>query len=60
MSGKKMGRPPAENPLSEKIHLRVDKATMQALDECAEMMDTTRSSVVRKGVYLVLDELKKK
>lgn len=60
MSAKKMGRPPVENPLSEKLQLRVDKATMQALDECAEMLDTTRSEVVRKGVHLLLEELKKK
>ena len=60
MSAKKMGRPPAENPLSEKLQLRVDKSTMQALDECAGKLDTTRSEVVRKGVNLLLETLKDK
>ena len=36
MSGKKMGRPPSENPLSERIYLRVDKATKEILDDLIE------------------------
>lgn len=60
MSGKKMGRPPVENPLSEKLYLRVDKATLQALDECAQKLDTTRSEAARKGIFLLVDELKEK
>lgn len=60
MSDKKMGRPLSDNPLSERIYLRVDKETKEALDECAEKMNATRSEVVRKGIYLVQDDLKKK
>ena len=59
MSGKKMGRPPSENPLSERIYLRVDKETKKVLDECTEELNVTRSEVVRKGIYLVKDGLKK-
>lgn len=59
MSGKKMGRPPSENPLSERIYLRVDKETKEVLDECVKQLDSTRSEVVRKGIYLVKDDLKK-
>lgn len=59
MSDKKMGRPPSENPLSERIYLRVDKQTKQVLDECVEKLNSTRSEVVRKGIYLVKDALKK-
>ena len=59
MSGKKMGRPPSENPLSERIYLRVDKETKKVLDECTEQLNVTRSEVVRKGIYLVKDGLKK-
>ena len=59
MSAKKMGRPPVDNPLSEKLYLRVDKATVKALDECVEQLKSTRSEVIRKGIYLVMDELKK-
>ena len=59
MSGKKMGRPPSENPLSERIYLRVDEKTKDVLDECVEQLQSTRSEVVRNGIYLVKDSLKK-
>lgn len=60
MSGKKMGRPPSQNPLSERIYLRVDAEAKEVLDACTERLHTTRSEVVRKGIYLVRDELNKK
>lgn len=60
MSGKKMGRPPAENPLSERIYLRVDKETKQTLDDCVEKLNISRSEVVRRGIYKVHDDLKEK
>ena len=59
MSGKKMGRPPSENPLSERIYLRVDKATKEILDDCVRELNATRSEIVRKGIYLVGDSIKK-
>ncbi|RCX10527.1 hypothetical protein DFR58_12826 [Anaerobacterium chartisolvens] len=60
MSDKKMGRPPSDNPLSERIYLRVDKETKEVLDACVKKMNATRSEVVRKGIYLVQDDLNKK
>ncbi|WP_040198399.1 ribbon-helix-helix protein, CopG family [Candidatus Soleaferrea massiliensis] len=60
MSEKKMGRPPSDNPLSERIYLRVDKETKEILDECVKKLDSSRSDVVRKGIYLVRDDLNKK
>lgn len=60
MSEKKMGRPPSDNPLSERIYLRVDKETKETLDECVKKLESTRSEVTRKGIYLVRDELNKK
>ena len=59
MSDKKMGRPLSDNPLSERIYLRVDKETQEVLDDCAKKMNATRSEVVRKGIYLVQDDLQK-
>lgn len=59
MSDKKMGRPPSDNPLSERIYLRVDKKTKEVLDECVKKTNTSRSEVVRKGIYLVQDDLEK-
>ena len=59
MSGKKMGRPLSDNPLSERIYLRVDYETKKVLDECVEKLNLSRSEIVRKGIYLVKDDLKK-
>ncbi len=56
---KKMGRPPSKNPRSERIYLRVTKETEEALDECAQKLNTSRSEVVRRGIYLVRDTLTK-
>ncbi|WP_101697210.1 ribbon-helix-helix protein, CopG family [Clostridium minihomine] len=60
MSEKKIGRPPSDNPLSERIYLRVDKKTIAKLDSCAEKLNTTRSDVVRQGIDMVNDFLEKK
>jgi predicted transcriptional regulator len=59
MSSKKLGRPPSENPLSERIYIRVDKATKKLLDECVKTLNTTRSEIVRKGIEKVHYDLKK-
>jgi hypothetical protein len=60
MSDNKMGRPPSDNPLSERIYLRVNAETKEILDACTVKMHATRSEVVRKGIYLVRDELENK
>jgi predicted transcriptional regulator len=55
----KMGRPPADNPKTETLRVRVDKETVKKLDDCASELETTRSEIVRKGIDLVVDTLKK-
>lgn len=59
MSLKKMGRPPIDNPLSERIYIRVNKETKEKLDNCVKTLETTRSDIVRKGIEMVYDELDK-
>lgn len=54
------GRPHKENPKDTRIQVRIDKQTLQKLDKCAEEKNTTRSEVIREGINLVNDELKKK
>lgn len=56
---KKMGRPPSENPKSETLRVRVDRETVKKLDDCAGEFNTSRSEIVRKGIDLVFDALKK-
>jgi len=59
MPQKKMGRPPSENPLVERLYLRVDNKTKVLLDECTNVLKATRSDVVRKGIEMVHNDLKK-
>ena len=59
MPPKKIGRPKAENPLTERLYLRVDDETKEMLNTCTETLKTTRSEVVRQGIKKVYDDLKK-
>lgn len=54
------GRPRKDNPKDTRIQVRIDKETLKKLDKCAEEKNTTRSEVIREGIDLVNDELKKK
>lgn len=58
MPPKKMGRPPSDNPLAERLYLRVDSKTKVKLDACTEVLKTTRSDVIRMGIEKVYDDLK--
>lgn len=59
MAQKKMGRPPSENPLKDRIFVLVNEETKAKLDECTKILNTTISEVVRKGIDMVHDGLKK-
>lgn len=59
MAQKKLGRPPSDNSKKDRIFIRVDEETKEKLDECTRALDTTRSEVVRKGIDMVHDSLKK-
>lgn len=59
MPQKKMGRPPSDNPLNERLYLRVDEKTKIMLDKCTETLKATRSDVVRKGIEKVYNDLEK-
>ena len=59
MPPKKKGRPFSDNPLIERLYLRVDDKTKNMLDECTELLKTTRSDIVRKGIENVYKDLKK-
>lgn len=58
MAQKKMGRPITGQPKSNRIFIRVDNKTIEKLDECTDVLQTTRSEVVRKGIDKVYDSLK--
>lgn len=60
MAQKKMGRPPSEDSMKDRIFIRVSKETKEKLEQCKEALGTTTSDVVRKGIDLVFDGLEKK
>lgn len=53
------GRPVSENPKDYMLRVRVDKQTLQQLDECCEAENLSRSEVVRKGIQEQHSKLKK-
>ena len=53
------GRPHKENPKDTRIQVRLDQETVRKLDKCAKEKNTTRSAVIREGIDLVNNELKK-
>lgn len=57
---KKMGRPPAENPLKDRIFVLVSNETKEKLGKCRESLGMTTSDVVRKGIDRIYDDLNKK
>lgn len=55
----KKGRPVSENPKDYMLRVRMDKQTLQQLDECCEAENLYRSEVVRKGIQEQHSKLKK-
>ena len=53
-----MGRPVDGQPKDRRIFIRVDEQTEAKLDKCTEILKTTRSDVVRKGIDKIHDDLK--
>lgn len=59
MAQKKMGRPPSDNPLKDRIFVLVNDETKQKLEKCKQTLGTTTSDIVRKGIDKVYDDLEK-
>lgn len=54
------GRPPKDNPRNINLNIRVTREEAKMIQDCAEILGTTRTEVIVKGVKLVKDELDKK
>ena len=50
LNKKKMGRPPVDNPKSEKLTVRVDKETLAIVDDYCRRTGLSRANAVRAGV----------
>jgi len=59
MAQKKIGRPPSDDSMKDRIFIRVDNDTKAKLQECIDTLETTRSDVVRKGIDMVHKSLRK-
>ena len=59
MAKKKPG-PNPENPKDTMLRVRVDKITLDKLDNVVEKLRSTRSEVIRQGIDLMDKELEEK
>ena len=46
----KKGRPPIENPKTIRIEIRMTEQQANTLTECAELLRTTKTAVINKGI----------
>ena len=46
----KIGRPPAENPKSERITVRIDRETSDILQRYCERNEVDKAEAVRRGI----------
>ncbi len=54
------GRPKTDNPMNERITIRLDKETLKKLDEVAKANSETRVQTIRRGIEALHSDLKKK
>lgn len=54
------GRPPIDNPKKIRLEIRMTQEQSDLLAECAEMLNTTKTEVINRGVEMVKAELDKK
>lgn len=54
----KMGRP-TDNPKNKEIKIRIDEGTLKHLEEISEAQKITRAAVIRKGIEIQYQQLKK-
>lgn len=55
---KKIGRP-TDSPKTFMLRVKMDKITLDKLDECCEIENVNRSEFVRKSIHEKYDDLKK-
>ncbi len=58
MPAKKLGRP-TDSPKTFMLRVKMDKDTLDKLDECCKAEKTNRSEFVRKSICKKYDDLKK-
>ena len=59
MAPKKAGRPPSDETMTDRLFVRGNKETLDKLNECTQELELSRSDVVRKGIDMVHESLKR-
>lgn len=60
MVAKKKPGPNPEHPKDFMLRVRIDKPTLEKLDNSAKKMNSTRSEVIRQGIDLMDEKLGEK
>lgn len=60
MSPLKKGTKLTDNPKNIRLEMRLTKRQGEMLNECAEMLNVTKTDIVVKGIEMVHNELKQK
>ncbi|WP_304942824.1 ribbon-helix-helix domain-containing protein [Vallitalea guaymasensis] len=55
MSNKKMGRP-TEKPMPIRVGFRLDKKTLDRLDQYCDKNNISRSELIRKAIIQLIDD----
>ena len=55
-TGKKMGRPKAENPKAVQYSIRLDAETERKLAEYCAEQGITKGEAIRRGIQLLLEK----
>lgn len=53
------GRPASDNPKEYMLRVRMDKETLEQLDQCCKAGSLSRSEVVRRGIKEQYAKIKK-
>lgn len=59
MVAKRKPGPKTDNPMDTMLRVRVDKVTLEKLEDSAKLLNTSRSEVIRKGIHKIHEGLKK-
>lgn len=56
----KTGRPKSTNPADIQMRIRLTKEDSNMLVECANILEISKSDVIRKGIHLIHQDIKSK
>jgi len=57
--GKRLGRPPSDNPKDRGYRLRVSNEDLEKLDYCCKVLGLTKAEVIRQGIEAMYKKAQK-